>query len=383
MEKKKVMIGLSGGVDSAIGAYLLKKAGYDVAGGFMRNWDAYINNDQLGNPTLNNDICPQEQDYLDAIEVAKKLDIPLYRIDFVKEYWDYVFTYFLSEYKLGRTPNPDIFCNKYIKFETFRKFAMEKGFDYIAMGHYAKRIDENGIATLHKAFDDSKDQTYFLSQVNQEQLKATLFPLGDIKKEEVRIIAHELGLLSVQDKKDSTGVCFIGERNFKQFLNNYLPAKKGDILDIVTNKKVGTHDGVLYYTLGQRKGLGIGGIKGIPTGSWFVVSKDVKNNILYVSQGDENDYLLSDKAIVKNVNWQLGYVDKSIENKELGVKFRYRQKDHPCKIKFLDNGDVEVTYLPFKAVTPGQAAVFYDGDLMLGGGIIDEIYFNGTLKKVY
>ena len=381
MEKKKVMIGLSGGVDSAVAAYLLKQAGYDVSGGFMRNWDALTNNDQLGNPTINDDMCPQEKDYLDAVEVAKKLDIPLYRIDFVKEYWDYVFSYFLDEYKLGRTPNPDIFCNKFIKFETFRKFAMEKGFDYIAMGHYAKRVDEGEIATLHKAFDDTKDQSYFLSQVNQEQLKATLFPLGDIPKTEVRRIAHELGLLSVQDKKDSTGVCFIGERNFKQFLNNYLPAKSGNIVDINTNNVVGKHDGVLYYTLGQRIGLGIGGIKGIPTASWFVVSKDVKNNILYVSQGDENDYLLSDRAIVKNVNWQLGYIP-NVKDKELGVKFRYRQKDHPCKINVLENGDVEVLYPPFKAVTPGQAAVFYDGDTMLGGGIIDSIYYKGEFKKV-
>ena len=258
---------------------------------------------------------------------------------------------------------------------------MEKGFDYIAMGHYAKRVDEREIATLHKAFDDTKDQSYFLSQVNQEQLKATLFPLGDIPKTEVRRIAHELGLLSVQDKKDSTGVCFIGERNFKQFLNNYLPAKSGNIVDINTNNVVGKHDGVLYYTLGQRRGLGIGGIKGIPTASWFVVSKDVKNNILYVSQGDENDYLLSDRAIVKNVNWQLGYIP-NVKDKELGVKFRYRQKDHPCFINILENGDVEVLYPPFKAVTPGQAAVFYDGDTMLGGGIIDSIYYKGEFKKV-
>ena len=380
MEKKKVMIGLSGGVDSAVAAYLLKKAGYEVAGGFMRNWDAMMNNDYLGNPTRNDDMCPQEKDYLDAQSVAKILDIPLYRIDFVKEYWDYVFSYFLDEYKLGRTPNPDIFCNKFIKFETFRKFAMEKGFDYIAMGHYAKRVDKDGIAYLHKAVDENKDQTYFLSQVNQEQLSATLFPLGDIPKSEVRRIAHELGLISVQDKKDSTGVCFICERNFKEFLNNYLPAKSGDIVDINTNKVVGRHDGVLYYTLGQRRGLGIGGIKGIPTASWFVVSKDVKNNILYVSQGDENDYLLSTKALIKKVNWQSGNVP-DVKDKDLSVKFRYRQKDHPCRINILDNGDVEVIYPPFKAVTPGQAAVIYDNEVMLGGGIIEKIYYNDEEKK--
>ena len=289
--KKKVMIGLSGGVDSAVAAYLLIQQGYEVAGGFMRNWDSFANNDFLGNPTVNDDVCPQEKDYLDAKEVADKLGIPLFRIDFVKEYWDYVFTYFIEEYKKGRTPNPDIFCNKYIKFETFRKFAFEKGYDLIAMGHYAKKVTIDGVNYMKKSYDRNKDQTYFLSQINYEQLSDTLFPLGDIDKQEVRRIASELNL-NVASKKDSTGVCFIGERNFKQFLNNYLPAKRGIIVDVVSNKKVGEHDGVLYYTIGQRKGLGIGGIKGIDAVSWFVVAKDVNKNILYVAQGDETEYLL-------------------------------------------------------------------------------------------
>ena len=208
--KKKVMIGLSGGVDSAVAAYLLIQQGYEVAGGFMRNWDSQVNNDVLGNPTINDDVCPQEKDYQDAKKVADKLGIPLYRIDFIKEYWDYVFSYFLDEYKKGRTPNPDIFCNKYIKFETFRKFAFDNGFDMIAMGHYAKKIEKNGVFYLEKSFDRNKDQTYFLSQINYEQLKDCLFPLGDIDKTEVRRIAHELDLV-VADKKDSTGVCFIGQ----------------------------------------------------------------------------------------------------------------------------------------------------------------------------
>lgn len=378
--KKKVMIGLSGGVDSAVAAYLLIQQGYEVAGGFMRNWDSQVNNDVLGNPTINDDVCPQEKDYQDAKKVADKLGIPLYRIDFIKEYWDYVFSYFLDEYKKGRTPNPDIFCNKYIKFETFRKFAFDNGFDMIAMGHYAKKIEKNGVFYLEKSFDRNKDQTYFLSQINYEQLKDCLFPLGDIDKTEVRRIAHELDLV-VADKKDSTGVCFIGERNFKQFLNNYLPSKKGDIVDVNSHKVVGHHDGVLYYTIGQRKGLGIGGIKGIDPKSWFVVAKDVKNNILYVSQGDDNEYLLSDRALISNINWI--NMPKPTNSMHVGCKFRYRQQDNFVTLKFIDDDIVELVYdEPIKSVTPGQAAVFYDGDIMLGGGIIDRVFYKGKEKMI-
>ena len=378
--KKKVMIGLSGGVDSAVAAYLLIQQGYEVAGGFMRNWDSQVNNDVLGNPTINDDVCPQEKDYQDAKKVADKLGIPLYRIDFIKEYWDYVFSYFLDEYKKGRTPNPDIFCNKYIKFETFRKFAFDNGFDMIAMGHYAKKIEKNGVFYLEKSFDRNKDQTYFISQINYEQLKDCLFPLGDIDKTEVRRIAHELDLV-VADKKDSTGVCFIGERNFKQFLNNYLPSKKGDIVDVNSHKVVGHHDGVLYYTIGQRKGLGIGGIKGIDPKSWFVVAKDVKNNILYVSQGDDNEYLLSDRALISNINWI--NMPKPTNSMHVGCKFRYRQQDNFVTLKFIDDDIVELIYdEPIKSVTPGQAAVFYDGDVMLGGGIIDRVFYKGKEKMI-
>lgn len=378
--KKKVMIGLSGGVDSAVAAYLLIQQGYEVAGGFMRNWDSQVNNDVLGNPTINDDVCPQEKDYQDAKKVADKLGIPLYRIDFIKEYWDYVFSYFLDEYKKGRTPNPDIFCNKYIKFETFRKFAFDNGFDMIAMGHYAKKIEKDGIFYLEKSYDRNKDQTYFLSQINYEQLKDCLFPLGDIDKTEVRRIAHELDLV-VADKKDSTGVCFIGERNFKQFLNNYLPSKKGDIVDVNSHKVVGHHDGVLYYTIGQRKGLGIGGIKGIDPKSWFVVAKDVKNNILYVSQGDDNEYLLSDRALISNINWI--NMPKPTNSMHVGCKFRYRQQDNFVTLKFVDDNVVELIYdEPIKSVTPGQAAVFYDGDVMLGGGIIDRVFYKGKEKMI-
>lgn len=380
MEKKtRVLVGLSGGVDSAIAAYLLKEQGYEVVGGFMRNWDAMANNDYLGNPTIDDNICPQEVDYLDALKVAEQLGIELLRIDFIKEYWDDVFTYFLDEYKKGRTPNPDIFCNKYIKFDAFAKFALKNGFDYIATGHYAKREElEDGTVLLKKSFDTNKDQTYFLSQVNQKQLQYCLFPLGDIDKPEVRAIAKKLNLL-VASKKDSTGVCFIGERNFKQFLNNYLPAKRGYIVDIETSNVVGHHDGVLYYTLGQRRGLGIGGIKGIDPNSWFVVAKDVQKNILYVAQKEDNPYLLSDQALITMVNWN----HHPIEDRKIKCKFRYRQKDLGVTLVNLTSDTVKLVFdEPYKAVTPGQAAVFYLDDVCLGGGIIEEIYFQGQKKKV-
>ena len=371
----KVLLGLSGGVDSAVAAYLLKKQGHEVSGCFMRNWDALANGDYLGNPTINNNQCPQEKDYDDAVLVAKMLDIPLLRIDFVKEYWDDVFSYLIREYGAGRTPNPDIFCNKYIKFDAFLKFAKEKGFDSIAMGHYAKRIDKDGKAYLCKSFDKNKDQTYFLSQINQEQVSYCLFPLGDIDKPEVRRIAHELNLQSVMDKKDSTGICFIGERNFREFLKNYIPAQKGDIIDIETGRVIGKHDGAMYYTIGQRKGLGIGGIHGEVAKGWFIVKKDVKKNILYAASGEESEYLLSDRCTVKLLNF---ITDVPKEGQHINAKFRYRQQDNGVTIHFKGKDEIELIFdEPYKAVTPGQAAVLYDGDICLGGGLIDHTYFKG------
>jgi len=370
--KPKVMIGLSGGVDSAVAAYLLIQQGYDVVAGFMRNWDAFTNNDVLGNPTLDDPMCPQEKDYEDAKKVADKLGIPLLRADFIKEYWDDVFSYFLKEYSRGRTPNPDVFCNKYIKFAAFRTFAKAHGCDLIAMGHYAKRIDKDGKAYMLKSFDQNKDQTYFLSQISQAQLASCLFPLGDIDKPEVRRIAKTLNL-AVAEKKDSTGICFIGERNFKQFLQNYLPAHQGAIVDIATNEKVGTHDGVLYYTIGQRRGLGIGGISGREAKSWFVVKKDVKQNILFVASGNEDEHLLSDEAIITDVNWISDVPTGPIH---VGTKFRYRQKDAMVTLYPLTHTSVRLVYdAPQKAVTAGQAAVFYSGDVCLGGGLIDQVYY--------
>ena len=356
---KTVVVGISGGVDSSVAAILLKNQGYNVIGLFMRNWDSTLNNDFLGNPNLNNNICPQEEDYNDAVKVCKKIGIPLHRIDFVKEYWNYVFTYFLDELKKGRTPNPDVMCNKYIKFDMFAKKARELGADYIATGHYARMID----GKLYKGKDSNKDQTYFLSQVSKEQLKNVLFPVGELEKSEVRKIAHKYDLITA-DKKDSTGICFIGERNFKHFLENYLPNNPGDIVDIETGKVLGKHVGLMYYTIGQRRGLNIGGTKD----RLFVVKKDLNKNVLYVASGDESKYLISYSAIIEDVNLldDLPY--------ECNAKFRYRQKDNKVFVTKLEDGNLLVKYPDgVRAVTPGQACVFYNGDECLGGGIIKEV----------
>ena len=363
----KVIVGMSGGVDSSVAALLLLKQGYEVEGLFMRNWDTSLNGDFLGNPDLNNDICPQEQDYNDALKVCEKLNIKLHRIDFVKEYWDYVFTYFLDELKKGRTPNPDIMCNKYIKFDMFAKEAKKLGADYIATGHYAKIKD----GKLYKAVDKNKDQTYFLSQVSKKQLENVLFPLGELTKPEVRKIAEENDLITAR-KKDSTGICFIGERNFKHFLENYLPNQPGDIVNIETNKTLGKHEGLMYYTIGQRRGLNIGGTKE----RLFVAGKDLDNNILYVAEGDENKYLLSTKALIEEVNL-LDELPKKCQ-----AKFRYRQQDNDIETEIIDSTHILVKYPQgIKAVTPGQACVLYNKDECLGGGIIKEVYNeNGKIE---
>ncbi len=356
---KRVVVGMSGGVDSSVAAILLQKAGYEVIGLFMRNWDTSVNGDFLGNPDLNNDICPQEQDYNDALKVCEKLGIPLHRVDFVKEYWDYVFTYFLDELKKGRTPNPDIMCNKYIKFDMFAKEAIKLGADYIATGHYARMID----GKLLRGVDSNKDQTYFLSQVSNKQLENVLFPIGNLTKQEVRKIASEYGLITA-DKKDSTGICFIGERNFKKFLENYLPNIPGDIVNIDTGEVLGKHIGLMYYTIGQRRGLNIGGTQD----RLFVAKKDLDNNILYVAMGDENKYLLSYEAIIEDVN-----LLDDLPNK-CTAKFRYRQPDNKVFVSKLNDGNLLVKYPQgVKAVTPGQACVFYNGDECLGGGIIKKV----------
>jgi tRNA-specific 2-thiouridylase len=367
----KVLLGLSGGVDSAVAGYFLKQQGYEVSGCFMRNWDSIANGDIKGNPSLSGSKCSQELDYDDAVKTAKELGIPLLREDFIKEYWDDVFTYFLSEYKEGRTPNPDVFCNKYIKFEAFRKYAHEHGFEMIAMGHYAKKaVSPDGFAELYKAFDKNKDQSYFLAEINEEQLKETLFPLSDITKPEVRKIAAQLNL-TVAKKKDSTGVCFIGERRFKEFLENYLPSKPGKIVDIVSKKEIGTHDGVLYYTVGQHRGLNIGGIQGFKDEPWFVVGKDVKANILYVGQ-EENPYMYSYKCLLGKVN--LIMKDKPDQPLYINAKFRYRGKDMKVKFTYVSPDEAYLEYPGYKYIAKGQIAVLYDGERCLGGGIIKETY---------
>ena len=328
---KKVIIGISGGVDSAVAAYLLKKDGYDVEGLFMRNWDSSVNNDINGNPTLNNDICTQEEDYNDALKVCEKLGIKLHRIDFVKEYWDYVFTYFLDELNKGRTPNPDIMCNKYIKFDMFKKEAEKLGADYIATGHYARLKD----GKLLRAIDNNKDQTYFLAQVA---------------------------------KKDSTGICFIGERNFRNFLKNYLPNKEGDIIDIETKKVIGKHYGLMNYTIGQRRGLNLGGQQE----RTFVVGKDLNKNVLYVCSNGNNEYLKTDSCLIDTVNL---LTDKKTE--KCTAKFRYRQQDNEVTLEYLEDGNIIVHYPQgVKSVTPGQACVLYDGEECIGSGIIKEVYKN-------
>lgn len=365
---KTVVVGMSGGVDSSVAAILLKNQGYHVIGLFMRNWDASINNDVMGNPTLHDQICPQEQDYNDAVAVCEKLDIPLHRIDFVKEYWDYVFTYFLEELKKGRTPNPDIMCNKYIKFDMFIKEAKKLGADYIATGHYA-RIENS---KLLRGVDSNKDQTYFLSQVSKKQLENVLFPVGYLNKKEVREIALQYNLITAK-KKDSTGICFIGERNITQFLENYLPNIPGDIININNNEKLGEHIGLMYYTIGQRRGLHIGGYEN----RMFVVGKDLEKNVLYVALGENNEYLYSDSCIVEDVNW---ISDAKVT--KCTAKFRYRQSDNEVLLQFLDKDTILVTYSQkIKSVTPGQACVFYLDEECLGGGIIKEVRKNN--KKLW
>ncbi len=360
--KKKVVVGMSGGVDSSVSALLLQQQGYEVIGLFMRNWDSLADGEFNG-PTTASGICPQEEDYNDAKKVCDKLGIPLHRKDFVKEYWDYVFTYFLDELKKGRTPNPDIMCNKYIKFDMFAKEASKLGADYIATGHYAKLED----GKLLRSKDRNKDQTYFLSQVSKEQFQNVLFPLADLEKPMVRKIAEENGL-STAKKKDSTGICFIGERNFTNFLKNYLPNLPGDVVNIDTKEVIGRHIGLMNYTIGQRKGLNIGGTED----RMFVVGKDLEKNILYICLGEDNDYLISDACIVDSVNWL-----SDVKYEHCTAKFRYRQEDVEVSLEWLNDKEILVKYPQgVKSVTPGQACVFYQGEECLGGSIIKEIYKN-------
>ena len=360
---KKVVVGMSGGVDSSVAALLLKKQGYEVIGLFMRNWDATLNNDIEGNPTLNNNICPQEQDYNDALKVCQELDIPLHRVDFIKEYWDNVFTYFLDELKKGRTPNPDLMCNKYIKFDVFIKEARKLGADYIATGHYARTNNSK----LLRGLDQNKDQSYFLAQLTPNQLKDVLFPVGELTKVEVRKIALENNLYTAK-KKDSTGICFIGERHYQEFISNYLKPNPGDIVDVETKEVIGRHTGLMNYTIGQRRNVGIAG----NDKKHFVCGKDVEKNILYVSFGEDNEYLYSDACLIEQVN-----LISPTAPTFCTAKFRYRGQDHPVSVEYLDDNQAWVRYHgKAKSVTPGQACVLYLGEQCIGSGIIKEVYKN-------
>lgn len=356
----KVVVGISGGVDSAVAALLLKQQGYDVVGLFMKNWDSNINNDIEG---ITDGICPQELDYRDAKAVCDELSIPLYRVDFIKEYWDDVFSYFLNELKKGRTPNPDIMCNKYIKFDKFKEEAKRLGADKIATGHYA-RIEGN---RLLRGVDNNKDQTYFLSQVSNEQLKDVLFPIGHLTKEEVRQIAKENNI-PVHNKKDSTGICFIGERNYQKFVSNYLKGTPGNIIDIETKNVVEKHNGLMNYTIGQRRNVGLSGDKQ----RHYVCGKDNEKNILYIAYGEDSKYLESNEAIIEDLNFLYAKHPAFAT-----CKFRYRSEDIPVQIEYLENNEILLKYENAKSVTPGQAAVLYLGEQCIGGGIIKEVRNNG------
>lgn len=356
----KVIVGLSGGVDSSVSAYLLKKQGYQVEGLFMKNWEE----------DDNSEYCAAAEDLKDAQAVADKLGIHLHTINFAAEYWDNVFEYFLDEYRSGRTPNPDIMCNKEIKFKAFLEFAAEElGADYIATGHYVQRSNSKGKWQMLRGLDGNKDQSYFLYTLSHEHIGQTLFPIGQLEKPEVRKIALQQGLVT-HDKKDSTGICFIGERKFKDFLGQYLPAQPGDI-ETAEGQVIGRHDGLMYHTLGQRKGLLIGGLKDFSEDPWYVVDKDVARNVLIVGQGANHPRLFS-KGLIAN---QLHWVDRIGPQTALqcAVKTRYRQSDIQCVVTPQADGSVTVLFDdPQKAVTPGQSAVFYVDQVCLGGGIIES-----------
>ncbi len=358
--KPRVILGMSGGVDSSVAALLLKEQGYEVIGIFMKNWD---DTDEFGH-------CTAEEDAEDVRRVCAQLDIPYYTVNFEKQYYDKVFAYFLDEYRKGRTPNPDVMCNREIKFGELLQKVIELGGDYIATGHYARVERADGEFRLLRGVDANKDQTYFLNALSQYQLSKAMFPIGHLPKPRVREIAEAAGLATAK-KKDSTGICFIGERDFKKFLSGYLPAQPGNMVDLRTGEVKGRHDGLMYYTLGQRQGLGIGGSgTGEP---WFVSGKDLEKNVLYVVQGDQHPSLYSAGLSATDVNWISP--DKLQGSFTCTAKFRYRQPDQEVTVTLGADGTAEVVFGKLqKAVTPGQSVVFFDGDVCLGGGTIDRVH---------
>lgn len=357
MSKKRVVVGLSGGVDSSVAALLLKEQGFDVIGLFMKNWE----DDDT------EEFCPSRQDLIDAVSVADRIGIEIEAVNFSKEYKDKVFANFLAEYQAGRTPNPDILCNSEIKFRAFLDHAMGLGADLIATGHYARVREVGGLFQLLKAEDGSKDQSYFLYRLNQAQLSKTLFPLGDLYKRDVRDIARKAGL-PTSEKKDSTGICFIGERPFREFLNRYLPKTPGE-MRTPEGKVVGQHDGLMYYTLGQRQGLNIGGSRDGNGEPWFVAAKDLENNVLIVVQGHDHPLLKRDTLSADNLHWIAGHQPR--QHWVYAAKTRYRQPDAPCEIDTLTAEQCEIRFAEAQwAVTPGQSVVIYESQVCLGGGMI-------------
>jgi tRNA-uridine 2-sulfurtransferase len=358
MHKPRIVVGMSGGVDSSVAALLLKEQGYEVIGLFMKNWE----------DDDDDEYCSSRQDLIDAVSVADRIGIDIEAVNFSKEYKDRVFSEFLREYKSGRTPNPDVLCNAEIKFRAFLDHAMAMGAERIATGHYAQVREVDGLSQLLKAEDGTKDQSYFLYRLNQSQLSKTLFPLGGLYKREVREMARKAGLANFA-KKDSTGICFIGERPFREFLNRYIPSEPGEIW-AVDGRMVGRHMGLMFYTIGQRQGLGIGGTREGDGDAWYVAAKDMPNNRLIVVQGREHDALLSNTLFSADLNWISGEAPHC--EWVYNAKTRYRQKDAPCAIKSLTAGRCEISFAESQwAVTPGQSVVVYESRVCLGGGIIE------------
>ncbi len=356
----RIIVGISGGVDSSVTAYLLKEAGYNVQGVFMKNWEE----------TYSPGYCTAEDDVFDAKDVCETIGIPLHTVNFAQQYQEKVFKHFLAEYQAGRTPNPDVLCNREIKFSEFVQFANKLGCDYVATGHYCRRINIGSQATLMRAHDQNKDQTYFLNAISQQQLQLALFPIGNLEKPKVREIAEQADLITY-DKKDSTGICFIGERNFREFLSHYLPAQPGKVVTL-QGEVIGEHTGLMYYTIGQRQGLGIGGLQNYDDRPWFVAEKDLSKNELIVVQGTDNPALFKPTLIAEQLNWLR---EKPLDGQRLTAKTRYRQADQACTIRYLDNHTVQVTFdEPQRALTLGQYVVFYNDNECLGGGVIEQTF---------
>jgi len=358
--QETVFVGMSGGVDSSVAALLLKEQGYRVEGLFMKNWDE----------DDGTEYCTAQADFADAQAVADTLEIPLHGANFAAEYWDNVFEHFLSEYRAGRTPNPDILCNREIKFKAFLDYATSLGADRIATGHYAQtRGDEQGVPTLYKGADAGKDQSYFLHQVGHLELGRTLFPLGGLEKTTVRQLAETAGFVTAK-KKDSTGICFIGERRFKDFLQQYLPAQPG-VIETTEGSEIGEHQGLMYHTIGQRQGLGIGGLAERPEKPWYVVGKDLNRNVLVVAQGNDHAALFASELTASDLFWISGKTPQG--PLRCAAKIRYRQADQACCVDAIEGGYRIRFDSPQRAVTPGQSVVLYDGERCLGGGVIEGV----------